>query len=64
MQKDFNRLIRRKKLMRRWLSLLLLTLVFSAAAVSMRDCARNFDEPYNKDYRPMDQIKPDTNSKP
>lgn len=64
MQKDVNRLIRRKKLIRRWLVLLLLTLIISAAAVSLRDWSSSFDEPYNKDYRPMDQVQPISTTSP
>lgn len=55
MQNDVNRLIHRKKMIRRFVFLLLLSAGMAVFATYMRDCSQTFEEPYNKDYRPMDQ---------
>lgn len=54
MQRDLNRLQKRKRLIYRALGLLMLTLIAAVVVVSMRSCSEQFNEPYNKDYRPMD----------
>ena len=43
---------RRKK---RVVSILIFTFIMALITVSMRDCNQGFDEPYNKDYQPVDQ---------
>lgn len=54
MQKDLNRLLKRKRRTRRVWSILALMLIAAIAVVLMRSCVDQFKGPYNKDYRPMD----------
>ena len=57
MQRDLNHLIRRKKKLKRFVIILVLTMLASIIAVSMRECSQSFQEPYNKDYKPLDKIQ-------
>ncbi len=54
MQKDLNRLWKRKRRIHRVLAILGLTMVAALLVVGMRSCSDQYNEPYNKDYRPMD----------
>jgi len=54
MQKDLNKLRKRKRRMHRVLAILSLTILSALLVVGMRTCSDQFKEPYNKDYRPMD----------
>jgi membrane-anchored protein YejM (alkaline phosphatase superfamily) len=55
MQRELNHLIRRKQKRKRFFVILAITVVTSIVAVSMRECSQNFQEPYNKDYKPLDK---------
>ena len=57
MQRDLNHLIRRKQKLKRFFIILLVTIIASIIAVSMRECSQSFQEPYNKDYKPLDKIQ-------
>jgi hypothetical protein len=54
MKKDLDRLWRRKRRRQRVLAVLGLTIVAALLIVGVRTCSGQFQEPYNKDYRPMD----------
>lgn len=54
MQKDLNRLWKRKRRMHRVFAVLGLTIVAALLVVGVRACSDQYKEPYNKDYRPMD----------
>jgi hypothetical protein len=54
MQKDLNKLWKRKRRMHRVFAVLIVTIAAALLIVSMRSCSDQFQEPYNKDYRPMD----------
>ena len=54
MQKDLDRLWKRKRRMKRVLLVLGLTIVAALLVVGVRTCSEQFQEPYNKDYRPVD----------
>lgn len=54
MQKDLDRLWKRKRRRQRVLAVLSLAIVAALLIVGVRACSGQFQEPYNKDYRPMD----------
>lgn len=54
MQKDLRRMTHRKRRVQRIIAITLLMGVAAGAIVMMRSCADHFNEPYNKDYTPMD----------
>ncbi|MFC1542270.1 hypothetical protein ACFL4M_00090 [Pseudomonadota bacterium] len=54
MQKDLDRLWKRKRRTKRVLLVLGLTIVAALLVVGVRTCSEQFQEPYNKDYRPVD----------
>lgn len=54
MQSDLDRLWRRKRKTRRFLIVALLAMIAAMAIVGVRSCSDKYQEPYNKDYRPMD----------
>lgn len=54
MQKDLDRLWKRKRRRARVLAVLGLAIVAALLIVGMRTCSDQFQEPYNKDYHPMD----------
>jgi len=55
MQRQLNRMRRRKRVRRRFLVVTLIALLVAMAAVSMRACTDSFRGPYNKGYQPMDE---------
>jgi hypothetical protein len=54
MKKDLDRLWRRKRRRQRVVAVLGLTIVAALLIVGVRTCSGQFQEPYNRDYRPMD----------
>ncbi|MCF7821201.1 MAG: hypothetical protein K9M17_02010 [Mariprofundaceae bacterium] len=54
MQKDLDRLLRRKRRMRRLFGVLGLTVAVALLIAGVHSCRTQFQEPYNKDYRPLD----------
>ena len=54
MQKDLDRLWKRKRRIRRLFVVLGLTIAAALLIVGVETCHRQFQEPYNKDYRPLD----------
>jgi predicted nucleic acid-binding Zn ribbon protein len=54
MQKDLDRLRKSKRRFRRVLAILAVTAVAALIVVGVRSCSDQFQEPYNKEYRPMD----------
>ncbi len=54
MQKDLDRLWKRKRRRQRVVTVLVLAIVAALLIVGVRACSDQFQEPYNKDYRPMD----------
>jgi len=54
MQKDLDRLWKRKRRMHRVLAVLGLTMIVALVIVGVRACSDQYNEPYNKEYRPMD----------
>ena len=54
MQKDLNKLWKRKRRLHRVFTVLSLTIVAALIVVGVRTCSDQYQEPYNKDYRPMD----------
>ncbi len=54
MQKDLNRLWKRKRRIQRVVAVLSLAIVAALLIVGVRACSNQFQEPYNKEYRPMD----------
>jgi hypothetical protein len=55
MQRELNPLKRRKQKRKRFFVILAITVVASIVAISMRECSQKFQEPYNKDYKPLDK---------
>jgi hypothetical protein len=54
MLKDLDRLWRRKRRLQRVVMVLGLTVVAALLVVGVRTCSSQFQEPYNKDYHPVD----------
>jgi len=54
MQKDLNRLWRHKRRMHRIVVILAISAIAALLVAGMRSCSDQYQEPYNKDYRPMD----------
>jgi ferric-dicitrate binding protein FerR (iron transport regulator) len=54
MQRDLNRMLKRKRRRHRVVTLLVLMACAALIVVAMRSCSDRFSDPYNKDYRPMD----------
>ncbi len=54
MQRDLNHYLKRKQRWRRFIVILIITMLAAATAVFMRECNQKLDEPYNKDYIPLD----------
>ncbi|MES0370731.1 MAG: hypothetical protein ABUK11_00495 [Mariprofundaceae bacterium] len=54
MQKDLNKLWKRKRRMHRVVAILAVSIVAALIVVGMRSCSDQYQEPYNKKYRPMD----------
>jgi len=57
MSTNLNKYIKRKQRKRRFWTILLLTLSMAFTALIARDCSQSFDQPYNKDYQPFDQMQ-------
>jgi len=57
MQKDYHRYIKHKQRWKRFWVILLLIFLTTAAGILLHDYNQSFEEPYNKDYQPMDQTK-------
>ncbi len=62
MQRDVNRLKRRKAKRNKIISLFVLCLVIALVMVMMRACSDQFSEPYNKSYQPMDTLRKQGNA--
>ncbi|MDT8377024.1 MAG: hypothetical protein RQ867_09875 [Mariprofundaceae bacterium] len=56
MQKDLDKLWKRKRQINRLLAVLSLTIIAALLVVGVRTCSDHFQEPYNKDYRPVDNV--------
>lgn len=54
MQRDLDRLWRRKRLKQRIIIVVAFSCVAALLVVGMRACSDQYQEPYNKEYRPMD----------
>jgi len=54
MQRDLDRLRRRKNRKHKVIGLLVLCALVALIMVTMRTCSDRFAEPYNKNYQPMD----------
>lgn len=54
MQKDLDRLRRNKQRLRRVLIVLAFSALSALIIVGIRSCSDQYQEPYNKQYRPMD----------
>lgn len=54
MQRDLDRLRRRKRLKQRVIIVVMLSGMAALLMVGMRACSDQYQEPYNKEYRPMD----------
>ncbi len=54
MQKDLDRLWKRKRRVHRVMTILIVSIVAASIVVAMRACSEQYQEPYNKEYRPMD----------
>lgn len=57
MQQDLDKLWRRKRQRKRVLIVIILAMAAAMAMVAIRSCSDVYQEPYNKDYRPMDTVK-------
>ncbi|MDX8384361.1 MAG: hypothetical protein R8M45_09785 [Ghiorsea sp.] len=55
MSGDLHQYLKRKKRKRRIWTLLILTAVMASTAVLVRECNQSLDQPYNNEYRPLDQ---------
>lgn len=54
MQKDLNKLWKRKRRMHRIMVMLIVSVIAALLVVGMRSCSDQYQEPYNREYRPMD----------
>jgi len=54
MQQDLDRLQKRKRIIQRIAFVLLLSLAVAFMMFTIRSCSDQYDDPYNKDYRPVD----------
>lgn len=54
MQKDLNKLRIRKRRMHRIMAVLIVSSIAALLVVGIRSCSEQYQEPYNKNYRPMD----------
>jgi len=57
MQRDFNHFVRHKQRRHRFLIIFILTLLAAITVVFVQECSQSFNEPYNKDYQPMDKAR-------
>ena len=57
MQRDFDHFVNHKKKRNRFIAIFLLTILSAAIVVLVQECSQSFDEPYNKDYQPMDKAR-------
>lgn len=57
MQRDFNHFVKHKKQRNRFIVIFVLTILAAAVVVLIQECSQSFDEPYNKDYQPMDKAR-------
>ena len=57
MQRDFDHFVNHKKRRNRFIVIFLLTILSAAIVVLVQECSQSFDEPYNKDYQPMDKAR-------
>jgi len=55
MQRQLDRMRRRKYIRRRFLAVVGVTFVVALAVVGMRSCSDGFHRPYNQGYQPMDE---------
>ncbi|MDQ6988898.1 MAG: hypothetical protein Q9M19_03370 [Mariprofundaceae bacterium] len=55
MRNSLNSYIKRKQRKRRFWTILLLTIFMAISATLFHECKQSFDQPYNKDYRPLDR---------
>jgi predicted nucleic acid-binding Zn ribbon protein len=54
MQKDLDRFRKRKRRRHRLTAVLLLSIIAALLVAGVRSCSDRYQEPYNKEYRPMD----------
>ena len=57
MQRDFDHFVTHKKKRNRFIAIFILTILSAAIVVLVQECSQSFDEPYNKDYQPMDRAR-------
>jgi len=57
MQKDLDKLRKRKRRLRRVMAVLAITSIAALAIVGIRSCSDQYQDAYNKEYRPMDVEK-------
>ncbi|MDQ6980851.1 MAG: hypothetical protein Q9N62_11295 [Ghiorsea sp.] len=57
MQRDFDHFVKHKKQRNRFIAIFILTLLAAAIVVLVQECSQSFNEPYNKDYQPMDKAR-------
>jgi len=55
MQRQLDRMWRRKRTRRRFLAVICISLLTALAVVTMRACSDGFHRPYNQGYHPMDE---------
>lgn len=54
MQRDLDRLRKRKRLLQRVLAVAALTFALAFVLVAIKSCGERFGDTYNKEYRPLD----------
>jgi len=54
MQKDLNRLWKRKRRMHRVMVISIISIIAALLIVGVRSCGEQYQDPYNKGYHPMD----------
>jgi len=57
-QHDLDRLVIRRRRLRRTLAVVMVISLAALLLGVMRSCGNQFDQPYNKDYAPMDTARP------
>ncbi|GMR00527.1 MAG: hypothetical protein BMS9Abin18_1385 [Zetaproteobacteria bacterium] len=55
MQRQLDRMRRRKRTRRRFLAIICISLLTALLVVAMRACSDGFNRPYNQGYQPMDE---------
>jgi len=59
MQKDVDRLMRKKRTRKRVLVITMIAMLASIVAISMRQCGEKVQESLNQKFRPLDDIRSD-----